>query len=403
MGIKEKVIKKNKVENNGKKWNNDNIKKTLNQRAKEIIAQNKTNREKSFGTVSKIPMVLAKESFKLDCGDFEISLSALAYAQVIGYLTSTACEVSCFGLVKRKNNTFYIRELFVPKQEGSGAETNIDNAALAQLVNQLIKDGRADDVDDLKVWLHSHPNLGVFFSKTDTDDAIDMLCRDWWLSIVVNEKLEMKARLDIAVPLKLGIEGIPIYLENNTNLDIAEKCRKELEDKVSIADKFVVLGNTRYSPHMGYSGVENYWDKDNDKDKFGAWVRDPDTGEWRKEKDIESELEVIEDRNIPISESDLCNGDLGLPINYEEKTKPIGGVVRNTVIRATEEIYTYDDGDGMIVLDDNSYVYLDRPWFIKYAQWRNLGNHQKKDYRDFFNEMIEIAKDRVDIPPSPMK
>jgi len=74
-------------------------------------------------------------------------------------------EVSALGLIDEiKNNGMttglIVSEIYLVEQTVNGAETTLDDKAVASLMIQLA----AEDVDGsrLKCWIHSHSDMKVF-------------------------------------------------------------------------------------------------------------------------------------------------------------------------------------------------------------------------------------------------
>lgn len=75
-------------------------------------------------------------------------------------------EVGWMGLVDDLgDNTYLIYEIFVPRQQVHGAETDISAEAMAELAMELIDDGH--DTSKLYAWFHSHVNMSVSPSMQD--------------------------------------------------------------------------------------------------------------------------------------------------------------------------------------------------------------------------------------------
>ena len=88
--------------------------------------------------------------------------------QTIQYLvTKCPVEIGWLGLVEHiaSHNMFLINEIFVPKQEVSGATTEIEADAITALALKLLDEGV--DTSQLYYWGHSHVNMGVSPSGQD--------------------------------------------------------------------------------------------------------------------------------------------------------------------------------------------------------------------------------------------
>jgi len=145
--------------------------------------------------------------------NISVLLRPKAMVQLFGYGNQSSIEISLLGIVERDGTKFVITEFFLPKQTGSSASTEIDEDKLEDVYSMLMKEGRAEDLGKLKCWAHTHPRMGVNWSETD-----HRMCRtfivDWFVSIVFNEKYEMRCRVDFKVDgIIFTVDNLPVYLE----------------------------------------------------------------------------------------------------------------------------------------------------------------------------------------------
>ena len=142
----------------------------------------------------KDPMVIAPDA------EMDMAVSGLAYAALIN--TGQVCtstervyvhesimaqfseELADFVSKLRLGNgmdegVFRIEHLYLLKQTGSFGHTEMDQASVAELMEQLISEGKTEEAKSLKCWVHSHPGgMGVFWSQTDSET-----CRSSPLSV----------------------------------------------------------------------------------------------------------------------------------------------------------------------------------------------------------------------------
>ena len=119
-----------------------------------------------------IPLGPAKQIQVTLPADLFIVISRNAFGQLFGYAQATQLEVSLLGIVDRDGSTFTVREFFLVPQSGATSHTETDPAAIGELIERMIDEGRADDVRKIRCWAHSHPGTEVFWSRTD-----DGMCR----------------------------------------------------------------------------------------------------------------------------------------------------------------------------------------------------------------------------------
>jgi hypothetical protein len=137
----------------------------------------------------------------------------VTYADIM--LAALTCDVEISGLAKvRKEGLDYIvsGEPWVPRQECSLSHTTFDRTAQGVRIHEMIASGRRQELDEERLWWHSHVRGNVYFSRTDEYMISNTLYnsgRDWELSIVVNKFFDFKLRLDEYRPKRLP----PIYIE----------------------------------------------------------------------------------------------------------------------------------------------------------------------------------------------
>ena len=176
-----------------------------------------------LGPAKQIEVVLPK--------DLTVVLTQTAFSQLFGYAQATELEVSLLGIVEREGDIFSVSEFFLVPQRGAHSHTETDPAAIGELIERLMTEGRSDDAKNLRCWAHSHPGMDVFWSHTD-DDNCTRLCSDWLVSIVVSDGFRVRCRLDVASPIPATFDWLPVYCESPVDATVAEQCRKEVAEKI---------------------------------------------------------------------------------------------------------------------------------------------------------------------------
>lgn len=132
---------------------------------------------------------------------FRVSIDAEALERIWHWTDLAKGEFSCLGQV---TDDVLVHDVQLFTQTCTSATTEIDQQALAQFLCQHQKP------EKVRAWIHSHGNLGVFWSQQD-DSCIEGLENDTFLlSIVVNKKREMKCRLDIWQPVRLTLDDLAV-------------------------------------------------------------------------------------------------------------------------------------------------------------------------------------------------
>lgn len=180
-------------------------------------------------------------------------------------------EISGIGQVVMENGQLVVLDVDIFRQTVSAAHSTIEIEALAEFQSDIVKKGGS--MKDYKLWWHSHANMNVFFSGTDTDTIENSSEFPYLVSLVVNKKGDAKARLDYYVPihgtqdLEVEVEAIP---ESKSSLAISKQI-EELQEKLASETK------------KSNEKIKDLCQKEIDK-KIGirkwAWNRDKDDKNW---------------------------------------------------------------------------------------------------------------------------
>ena len=199
--------------------------------AKEKEAEDKTVMKRPFIEPHGIPLGPSKQVEVALPKDLIVVLTQTAFSQLFGYAGATELEVSLLGIVDRDGSVFTVREFFLVPQKGAHSHTETDPAAIGELIERLMLEGRSDDAKKLRCWAHSHPGMDVFWSHTD-DDNCTRMCSDWLVSIVVSDGFRIRCRLDVASPIPTMFDWLPVYCESPIEQSVMETCRKEIAEKI---------------------------------------------------------------------------------------------------------------------------------------------------------------------------
>lgn len=191
----------------------------------------------------------------------------------MAYIQECNIEMSLLGNVDIfPNDVFRISEVHLPKQECTGATTDMN----AQAVNEL-----ATDHDDLHAWLHSHVNMGTFWSGTDTNMIQTMAgCEDkkgtplrdgLCVAVVGNKKGEMRGAIGITKKVKAFYNKNSSYeftMHDNVTIEVEsslskleyEVIKNELKTNVSKPEPVAYTPASRYPIHgdVAYDNTGGY-------------------------------------------------------------------------------------------------------------------------------------------------
>jgi len=161
-----------------------------------------------------------------------VILTREAFVQLFGYVYATDSEISCLGTVRRFDNLFVIERFYLLKQKGGSAHTELESDAVAELLEELIHKGEAEEARSLKCWAHSHPRMEVFWSKTD-EETCRRLASDYLVSLVVSDGFAIRCRLDTRMPITFTVDHVPVICELMPDEGRLSQYQREVEEKVA--------------------------------------------------------------------------------------------------------------------------------------------------------------------------
>jgi len=113
--------------------------------------------------------------------------------RLMGWALATDSETSGMGLLEADVSALRVTRLYLLPQSGNEVETELDPAALASLVVELVRDGV--DPAGLRLWWHSHARETPFWSGLD-EHTIEGFAPVAMVSLVVDHRARHLARLD---------------------------------------------------------------------------------------------------------------------------------------------------------------------------------------------------------------
>lgn len=129
-----------------------------------------------------------------------VFIQADAIAKMQAYVESCPDEIGWLGTAHKHRSDVVIEDVYLFDQEVHSTTTEITPEGLSQFGEELLQ---REDVDgmsiwnSLKVWGHSHVNMGVTPSAQDNTqmDTFGNSGHDWFIRIIANKKGELKIDL----------------------------------------------------------------------------------------------------------------------------------------------------------------------------------------------------------------
>lgn len=187
--------------------------------------------------------------------------------EIFAYVDAVPTEISGLGDIEIEGDVLKIVKLRMFKQECTSGETTIDPQQLEEMTVQAAESN--DDMSKLRLWWHSHANMSTFWSGQDETCIKDLLgCfRDYVVSIVVNKKRDLLARLDIRHKM-MGREvththhRLKVNVVRIINKTLEERVKEEVERLVSTpAAKMAATDSSRdtnYRAGSQHGGSPSY-------------------------------------------------------------------------------------------------------------------------------------------------
>lgn len=233
------------------------------------------------------------------------------YQKIQYWVNKATGEVSGLGKgVWTANGAFKVTSAILLKQENTGTSTDLDPADVSKAMFEL-----REEPGHLNFWWHSHVDMGVFWSGTDTDTIRSIGRNGFVVATVFNKKREMLSAFytqSTDMLPEVFLAEIPTQVLQFLDRDQTAMWDKEYDEKCKT--KTYPQYNWR-ERHYGGDDWEGYggaasdfrhqvWDKET-----GRWVRPtpPITASKYNPSDtVAAEIKAISDR-IGISEGEKDN------------------------------------------------------------------------------------------------
>ncbi len=120
----------------------------------------------------------------------KIVLSEEAHKKIMHWVDKADFEVSGMGKVVHDpaTDTFKVEHVYLVKQEGTSSTTDLDPAAMAQLMYKT-----REVPGMLSYWWHSHVNMSCFWSGTDKETITELGAQGLCVATVFNKKGEHRS------------------------------------------------------------------------------------------------------------------------------------------------------------------------------------------------------------------
>lgn len=120
----------------------------------------------------------------------KVQIEREVHEKIMHWVNKSTNEVSGLGKLRfdLETKSFVVLSAILLPQRNGAAHTDIEAEDVAKAMF-LMK----DEPGDLRFWWHSHVQMPVFWSGTDTDTIKQLGEHGWFLSTVFNQKNEMRS------------------------------------------------------------------------------------------------------------------------------------------------------------------------------------------------------------------
>lgn len=189
------------------------------------------------------------------------------FDKIMFWVDKSPVEVSGFGRVVIKDGNFTVVSAYLLDQENSGASTDIAPEAMAKLMYES-----REDEGHLNFWWHSHVNMAVYWSGTDTETIKQIGEQGWCLSTVFNKKDESRSAYyqkgDDFMPeiFMDDLESSTMYITDNKQAEWEEEYTKKCKAKKYLgANNYNTTGAVGDDLNMTSAELAEWWEEYNNR------------------------------------------------------------------------------------------------------------------------------------------
>lgn len=173
-----------------------------------------------------------------------VLIDADVYREMKALVSECDKEIGWLCLSRKVFGVGYeVYELIPVKQEITACTTDLNEKGLQEVYESFVANGRAEELNNIRFWGHSHVNMNPTPSGTDEDTFNEYIndCKDYFIRFILNKKGNYS--LDLAdynegliytdLKYELIYSGDELKLMENVN-----KLREEYEVAKGIAEEY---------------------------------------------------------------------------------------------------------------------------------------------------------------------
>jgi hypothetical protein len=224
-------------------------------------------------------------------GDPMIYIAPIALDKMALYVQGCDKEIGWLGYVTREDNYFIIRDVYLFKQEVNATTCEISPEGLSDFAMDVLTnqgDNGMEIINNLRLWGHSHVNMGV--SPSGQDDTQILTFREgnpWFIRVIANKLGEMEFSVyDFEQGIKfknvkwIEYRSNQVSLEDIIKAEIAEKVTTKVWNNAKsswnknekgewVKDGEIVAPAKKENKAITYyKGYKSSWEEDNEEESY---------------------------------------------------------------------------------------------------------------------------------------
>lgn len=138
-------------------------------------------------------------------------------------------EIGWLALCKKENeNDYVIYDIEICEQECGATHTDLMESGLQEIASKFIKNDRIEEMNNVRVWCHSHVDMPVMPSGQDDDTLEEYYenCDDYFIRIIMNKSNEVNLSF-VDKSTGLQFDNLELYtLYSKEEYEIITKLRE---------------------------------------------------------------------------------------------------------------------------------------------------------------------------------
>ena len=342
-----------------------------------------------------------------------IKIDYLALAKMKGYVDGCNEEVAWLAACKKEADCYRIYDTFICQQETSLVTAELHESGLQELASRLVKEGRTNELENIRVWGHSHVNMATSPSGTD-DSTFEEYYKncEYFIRLIMNKIGEMQ--IDIAeTERKLIFYNVKWTIGFPKELEKYEKERNKLSKRIEEINTLMESHTTeveRIALEEGKAAVEKYtktarpiggkywhdW-RDSDFDDYSSYYNygGYETYKPEKKKD-KKQIKRCELCGEPGAYAIKCMGKSGLVLcaDCRKEIRTLGNVYLKMGKDVSEwaicDVFTGEEAERFATCSRQEMAEeLLKKKEFEYYDTKNKWNELKEIIEDYYTLMLE--------------